>query len=707
MNQFQQVPGAPQDINPALFIQGVPQRPPYIPQIAGVRPTVAQATGDMFAHLIYFIQLYSNNDSAWKALFWTASPNTFNNPFFMEWLGRAMEIFEYKMAVKGVPPMNALPQTASETASMMAASMVATNPGLRQLLTPEQQVTHDGWAGFFGQLAGEVMTFINQISMQQQMQRGYGGNPAYATPGYPAGGYGLPNSGMGARGAGGAGQMYNQVSPNGYSQGGYQPPQQQPFMVPPMNQYNGGGGGYPPSNAPVSYGSPGMTAGNRNASGGGTWGSGGGRRDESVPREAAPPVQTTGLPVQFVQTPVQQKENPIIEEIIMDGRTIEVVDNKKREFARASELKLTPSTRGNYPVLFNPETQVCYVEQGASRVWQVVENKEPGVDYAEHETVGFFKPRSKLTLDYKHEYASGQEAFKNILLQKNIDARLEDFCARTNGVLEDANGNPITMDDPFFVEGSILAFGPLDTNRAFQRFLNQHDVPMDLASITATATMYYIDHEAFAGDVALKCAALMNTNRWSVLHERMRELFSMILEIDWNRLHDDITKGVNEYLRYQLGVSTKIDSFMDDILDLPAHLEKKFGAVFMDKFEAACGSVAKRYLTTVNGDTEEYLEHFGQDGDDTVFHCVKAIVECVTFIPVHSSSLKMDYVGDMGRIDREGEYADFYKAVEKIFDYMADQAAPYRNVKMITVDGEEILITKAEFGDSYLIRKGR
>lgn len=653
----------PQPVPSQYFLQGAPHRPPFVPNVPArphVQPHLPLITGTL---ILSIIQPMSSTDPMWQALFWRANQNQYQNPVFIEMVATVCDLLDYKMGTQG--HMN-IQQTIMDCCQhigfVFAAKELQMNPGLQQWLPPETIQNANSILQWY--LATGVQ--INQYMMATPQLT----NPQTQMAMAPAN-YG---------GRGPANNIYNPVQTPTYGQQ-MNPMYQQPAQ-PPQQVYN----------------------------------------QQPAPRPQAPMRSVENDPVmrRYAQNdqpvikeqvePAPQPKAKILTEFHMEG------DNStspvtQRVPTQGSGIKLTPSSRGNYHTLYDPQTEESFIDVVDKMAVEVIlpRTEELTVDYKRHETIHFFRVPSREEFN-SADKEEARKAFQAIVSQQNIEVRLKEHDKDT-AELTGEDENPITIDKPFFIESELYSVGDYDPFLALTRWLNENNIASTTyEDVPVTFTLVTISPFSFADEDAIRVAELMTSRTWEVLRDRLIVAAEHMSPRLYTKLNEDLTEAVNTCLRVRLGIRISIDSFIEDVLTVTPYLTAKFSEVFVDKWEQMAYEVAKSVCMVVNNKADIFVQQFGEtkpNEDGSIpLRCAFARAQVFTMLPIMSNNLIAKYEGDAGRVRATGPYADLHNAIENIFDTTVSELPIYRR-KLVTLDGKVIELFRGAFGGSYLVRKGK
>lgn len=651
--------GLPNDVPTQYFVQGVPHRPPFVPQIP-VRPQVHEFLPAVTGHVIYEIQRFANTDLAWKSLFWKAAQNTFQNPFFCDIISFAMEYLEFILFVQRAHPQQAIPGISIEMASIFAGMEAASNPGIRHNLTPEQNSTHDSWLRAFNEKKPHIAAYINANPVQQN---GYGYNQQQQ--GY--GGYGNGGGGGGR----GAGSVHHAVGANGYSGPG-------PAYTPGYGPQGGYPGGHQQQQQRPNNVAPTRSSLNN---------------DNPLFRQFERPPPQEGADNKQRSETANRKEH-VIEEFHMDN-TVQLPSAVK-ELSYNSKKNLTPSSRGSYFTLYNPLYEVSYIEVNDKAIIETVEKREPNVEYKDHETEHFFRVRAQAEKNDERDFRTAQAAFKGVLATKNVEARLAEH-EKYLASIETTSDEMIYFTEPVIVDDVINLHANHDPFEELKSLLIK--TPIDVEESIINFTVQRIKFGLLEGQDAVLAASLSQSRDFKVLHQRVMELCGNIHPQIKNELLDTLTTAVNELLQITLNLPIKIGTFADDVPELQEYIATEFGSLFAEKFNENCFWLAQTYCSVVDNATEAYKTVYS-DPDDT-YRCAFGWLENYVRLPIHSRDLIIQHSGKAGLVPKSGRYEDFYKAVDAIF---GRQSKPVRHTKLVFNDGEMVDLYRAGIGAGFLVR---
>ena len=262
-----------------------------------------------------------------------------------------------------------------------------------------------------------------------------------------------------------------------------------------------------------------------------------------------------------------------------------VVNNERKE-----SIKWKLSER--YPVTIAYDhnvSRITYVEEG-DVIKPIITPKEKSMNKGEHFKVPSFQ-QPGLILPTVEESQATIEQIKESLKEPAITVH------ETSTIVGD-----ISYEDAIFKSDVELRNLRLKNKKAnAYMYLGVLYTPMVSAVNTELLTGYF-NRDAYK----LNLKDVNNLIFKEVLEKRENRPYYGD-DISLNFLNKRLTDTVNHFLKMRLGVTARIESFKDDIVDLHSYIAEKNGITFIESFVANFEYMFEGALTLVSKDTAEYL----------------------------------------------------------------------------------------------------
>lgn len=311
-------------------------------------------------------------------------------------------------------------------------------------------------------------------------------------------------------------------------------------------------------------------------------------------------------------------------------------------------LKWTPSSQQAYPLTINPYTHKHGLKEmdihGKKFVFSyLIPLKEEEMDRARHTITTM---QQVMTAHIPEQYGTREESLtesvKNMFRVTSDELNLyskppEELSKEDAEALAEVKCfiNP-KMGLETFLEAAIFD-GRLSQKQS--QLSDTECAAYRIYKIIATPVVGTEDHSSFIGNISAcksfrEIAAILSETL--TLHSSERSLISLCYEIE-----KILTKEINSVLRNKMSLpGINIDSFIDDVNDLPEYLGKTFG----DLYKRAFLEFQKDYITQLigncNGEGAEALRYNLIDEDEN-----KAVINFIartyslTYLNVDSSEL--------------------------------------------------------------------
>lgn len=325
------------------------------------------------------------------------------------------------------------------------------------------------------------------------------------------------------------------------------------------------------------------------------------------------------------------------------------------------------------------------------------------VQLSNHETCHYFTPRRKVDLGTPNE-ASFDAAMEKILNQTNIteiNNKLnalpkedeEALTKETAIIIRDATRGLIRIDKPIVTmmnsDWRVLAKNGL--NPALGINPSKNAIAMQVIEVLP----YQL-----SGGLISHAQRLTISSTLEQLHTNFTLLVNECDAVLSSKLIDMVTKFVNTELQKFFGLNITIDSFVLDFNDLMKLIESTESVEFKT---IVSEHLVKRLTTTIlysyTSDNINQLckSEVSKELDVRLF----AVVNEVIMLPVHSRDIPYAYNGKSGLL-LNTEYPKLTRAIETVLSEISAHAV---DVRLVTLDGDELIISPILVDNSYVIYK--
>lgn len=682
-------PGQMQQIPQSYMTPHLPHRPPFVAQIDSL-PEMQQHAGYITGLTMHEIQSKANANQARQMLFFAMTQQQWQNTLFLALAGEVADYAAYILSANQgrVQPYNAIQMAVTELCSMHAAKIAAGHPGLYQSLSPTAQQDANNKLLAYQNLVNVVRNFM--MSRQGGMQ------PIGMQP------MGMQPMGMQPQMAGG---MQNMI---------------------PINQLPGAGGGF---GMPAMGGSnvAHLAAAPTNIMGGPGFGNlpnnpGAGMNGKmgsslTARRDVAPAEETVKTTIQppapepapmnsrFVLQPreeapaTQNKENVEMSEtkpLPANGKI--VVDangqftHEGTTFVLSTKYKnpLSATTGPAWCMAYDPATTVVAyaLQNGRPSKIQGFQKEMFAVEpYEKHETIHFLKPPKPVGPDVHPDFENARKAFTEAVRSADIQVMLEERAKEANEI----EGEPaaLMLDKPTILSTDTIIGLPTTNYRGLvDQFLHDQVDGINWDKTSTLRFRYGIRRSSYLSvDAGLIVHAFLAVNSWEALLHHLHTLKPMMPLDEWYALNDELTLAVNRLIDIEMGINTTIDSFMEDILELRAHIAKTMGETISQTFDSAARRVSESIVRS--GPMSE------QNGEYIINY------EEICLLNVHSSDLTLKYEGKAGVVI-ERRFPEFHAFLLELLEKPISKA-PTRAIKIATLDGKIFAVTRSAFNDNVIL----
>lgn len=402
---------------------------------------------------------------------------------------------------------------------------------------------------------------------------------------------------------------------------------------------------------------------------------------------APPPPAPTPAPAAPVVHQKPMTEKPYVE---MDGFKVRP--------AAGSDWKLTPGGEPTYPLLYDYTTHaLLHVTAPNGRVEQVLKERTEDMDYLEHE----LNPEMRKQYRSVERAASDTKVVPNWGLlrkfQKDPKFRsVEDLnpeVEETEAVLDPSTVSP-WIYGPMMANSTDEAIRKIALTRDSERIFAD-GMPLEYIVRITSPVLTKANHIGL-----LKDLSRTKTHQELVEHLEAREgkIDADVLD----RIDQRLTAGVNDLLRYELGIADlSIDSYIEDYEELSQLLMDEYGEPTSVAFEQLAARLPEQKLTVLTGaQFSEYLSKEDLAGGEDMGSKLLVFLETVvvTRLPWTTDDVTID-LSEGGLVTQEA-LPNVYGALEAIFTRNKHEQRKY---ELLMKDGERFSLHKAAFSNNYLI----
>ena len=165
-----------------------------------------------------------------------------------------------------------------------------------------------------------------------------------------------------------------------------------------------------------------------------------------------------------------------------------------------------------------------------------------------------------------------------------------------------------------------------------------------------------------------------------------------------------LTKEVNEYIRKTLSIETlSIDSFVDDMPELPAYIRKRYGDLYGDLL---ANITAKEFFTAIGTDIQDIFNRNTEEETDVGINSYIGKDIAIALVGLTAKELRLSNLqpeGDFGLVNAEN-YALVNEMIDDIF---SEPNQPKNNYYLRTADNCLFELKHTNIGklDNYIIRR--
>lgn len=257
------------------------------------------------------------------------------------------------------------------------------------------------------------------------------------------------------------------------------------------------------------------------------------------------------------------------------------------------------------------------------------------------------------------------------------DTNLENFInqVRVNKLLNDRSG----ISNIYFANGYLA-----------EPIVYVHDTPefptekANAVFDAIEASLLECENFSSLADALKKIAKELNDRRFTSEDDKkisqieFEAVFSFLTTLD-----KKLTKQINDFLKYDLRVSTKIDSFTDDANDLIEFIKKKYTPKQIEAYRVYEDSILNVAFIDEKDINDAVYSTVNSDQSKTT---IKSIVSCIGVTVVNITSSELGYkFGDGVNIINSTKFPTLHKLAKAVW---SDAQKPYANNYMVTSDNE-------------------
>lgn len=639
---YQTVP----DVPPHMMIQGLPNNPPFTPNL-NFRPSIQAYATQVTGYALLEIQNKANQNDARKVFYWQCYNNQFQNEYFFNFLLLVADFAELIMATERSTAFQAIPRAVEILAVCLVAEMALNNHSLAAQMDP----------GYRNQLLGELQRFreigadIQRFQMQNQQPH----------MGHQMQGHGFHNAPMGIG-------------------GGYTPMQQQrPNLA--MGQTTGHSLG-----APTLIGTT-STVGSK-------WSGNKGIVGTPLPPPNPAPVPVTTQPMQTINIPQLQA----VEQTTFK---VEEYDSGPKHigFDESGNTILPIKSKPDYydpeyPIPIAFDINICrtfYVknkETGKLHERLVkITHKEIQMNASEHETEHLLNPHSKQIPRGRPDVA--RKEFDRILQANNLEAILREL--ENNRTVEmDINSAYYAIDNELVENMGTMP------RVALRNYLDEVDITIPTDStinfrVIEVHPLGVIEREQIAFEEMRKHETMIDAHRYFLAN---RVVFDERL---WILIDKLIIGHILELMNIGIGVRGTASSFADDYPDIYNYLLKKKDLNTVNLIDRAVSKILGGIQ--LFKDTEGTVVDYGVRVEENKPKYGLGVSVNITMLKMMSKDIGLAVRGQYGVVNMTS-YPELYKAAKWILDKDAGRS---RHLYFNTADDVRLYIYRSLLSEDIII----
>lgn len=639
---------------------------PPIPAM-NTNPAYQPVVGPMAVALVNAVQSNAQKNALRTFAFNLYARDGFCNEDFFRMVANAMDWLEMAVEQRQFQSVqHALSEIPSNYAEMAACAQLRNWPALTQVVDANTYQAAQRVIQYFDQLGNQIAQFKHMKQQMQYQQPGMGG-------GYPQGGF-MPGAMQGGMPPQGNFVRATTLAPGGSSLFNAQPAP--PAFTPSGQQQTESFDRF--SSHVTSVG-------------------------EQQSKKSASRIETVRGDAMYQQPQRDPAVTQTLSEVLGEP---EKVSNDDFVLADESKWIWKPSASQPYPFAYNPRTHLKYHRRNVHGdiIEFIKERVRDTVDYEKHRLVQSFGPAAR-TIDPIQTQLRLQRMQDSLVQRDREDPTLsaEELALIDNRVFPERWITESTLEDAW-VACSIGRWHDAVKGKLPDIYHRRARVATPVVS---------------SRDESSLVAELSQQTTYSELRRKLLEMRDKASPELWYLCERRMTDAVNRVLNQQFSIDTiTISSFVGDILDLPAVLEKRFGEAMVKQYranEAQSIQNTFRVLQAIPGYStdlaaafnEVYLVRETEDDPE-----MEEEGPSITYLATDVTMTFLSCVAQELEVELSSKHASlvtsetpFLRAlVEDIMVNVKDDL-PFDHHFIRTIDGHILELTRGLLGqDAYLLR---